>query len=104
LNRVAEVVIGAPSFGAMCDRALTVLAEVLDVGAAALHVYDETAPPERALRMVSWHGISDEAANTAAALPVGVGVIGQAALRCGRRRRRARGRAAQERAAQHREP
>src|SRR5205085_338423 len=55
LNRVAEVVIGAPSFGAMCDRALAVLAEVLDAGAAAIHVYDEAAPPERALRMVSWH-------------------------------------------------
>jgi PAS domain S-box-containing protein len=83
LNRVAEVVIGAPTFGAMGDRALAVLTEVLDVGAAAIHVYDETAPPERALRMVSWHGISDEAADAAAALPVGVGVIGQAALRRG---------------------
>jgi signal transduction histidine kinase len=83
LNRVAEVVIGAPTFGAMCDRALAVLAEVLDARAGVIHVYDETAPPERVLRMVSWHGISDEAANTAAALPVGVGVIGQAALRRG---------------------
>src|SRR5919202_1317984 len=54
LNRVAEVVIGAPTFGAMCDRALAVLTEVLDAGAAAIHVYDETAPPDRALRMVSW--------------------------------------------------
>ena len=80
LNRVAEVVIGAPTFGAMCDRALAVLAEVLDARAGAIHVYDETAPPERALRMVSWYGISDEVANTGAALPVGVGVIGQAAL------------------------
>src|SRR5205823_10589577 len=83
LNRVAEVVIGAPTFGAMCDRALAVLTEVLDARAGVIHVYDETAPPERALRMVSWYGISDDAADTGAALPVGVGVIGQAALRRG---------------------
>ena len=80
LNRVAEVVIGAPTFGAMCDRALVVLTEVLDARAGVIHVYDETAPPERVLRMVSWHGISDEAADAWVTLPLGVGVIGQAAL------------------------
>lgn len=81
LSRVIETTLGASSFGAMCDRALVALTELLDSDSGSIQVYDHAAPPDRALRLVAWHGISDQAASTWTALPLGAGLSGQAALR-----------------------
>ena len=81
LNHIAEAMIGAPTFGAMCDRVLVALIEALAAGVGAIHVYDQTAPAERALRMVAWHGLSEDAVSAWSAIPLGHGVVGQAALR-----------------------
>lgn len=81
LNRVAESVIGAPSFGAICDRTLVALGEALDVSGSAIHVYDEAAPPERVLRMVARLGLGDEAAAAWETASLEQGIVGLAAAR-----------------------
>lgn len=81
LNHMAEAVIGAPSFGAMCDRTLAAAVEVLGATMGSIHVYDETAAPDRVLRMVSWLGLADDLAATWETLPLEQGMVGLAAAR-----------------------